>query len=260
MDDHFDERAELDLKYIDQWSLWMDLRILARTSPGRSPRPRPLTRHGREARAERGPLPVCGVRGRRWVSPGAERSGDPAADYCWSLAGTREQPRGRRDYGQDLKCRGAWTWARPSGWGFALSSWEPSASSLSTSTATPTGLRTSPFSKTLSHCSPPSDPDRVRQFATLWRLKASSTSSHGMTPGSCEPAALTWSSPLLSSSTSLMFAGPTRRLSSAGSRRGGPRPTRSTFRSHGRAIEWNGHWALPDGYGAGWTRPEPYQP
>jgi exopolysaccharide biosynthesis polyprenyl glycosylphosphotransferase len=33
MDDHFDERAELDLRYIDQWSLWMDLRILARTVP-----------------------------------------------------------------------------------------------------------------------------------------------------------------------------------------------------------------------------------
>jgi lipopolysaccharide/colanic/teichoic acid biosynthesis glycosyltransferase len=33
MDDHFDERAELDLRYIDHWSLWMDLRILARTVP-----------------------------------------------------------------------------------------------------------------------------------------------------------------------------------------------------------------------------------
>jgi exopolysaccharide biosynthesis polyprenyl glycosylphosphotransferase len=33
MDDHFDERAELDLQYIDQWSLWMDLRILVRTLP-----------------------------------------------------------------------------------------------------------------------------------------------------------------------------------------------------------------------------------
>jgi len=33
MDDHFDERAELDLKYIDQWSLWRDLRILIRTIP-----------------------------------------------------------------------------------------------------------------------------------------------------------------------------------------------------------------------------------
>jgi exopolysaccharide biosynthesis polyprenyl glycosylphosphotransferase len=32
-DDHFDDRAELDLRYIDQWSLWMDLRILARTVP-----------------------------------------------------------------------------------------------------------------------------------------------------------------------------------------------------------------------------------
>jgi exopolysaccharide biosynthesis polyprenyl glycosylphosphotransferase len=33
MDDRFDERAELDLKYIDQWSLWTDLRILLRTIP-----------------------------------------------------------------------------------------------------------------------------------------------------------------------------------------------------------------------------------
>jgi exopolysaccharide biosynthesis polyprenyl glycosylphosphotransferase len=33
MDVHFDERAELDLRYIDQWSLWMDLTILARTVP-----------------------------------------------------------------------------------------------------------------------------------------------------------------------------------------------------------------------------------
>ena len=30
---HFDERAELDLRYIDQWSLWMDLGILLRTLP-----------------------------------------------------------------------------------------------------------------------------------------------------------------------------------------------------------------------------------
>ena len=29
----FDEVAELDLRYIDQWSLWMDIRILARTVP-----------------------------------------------------------------------------------------------------------------------------------------------------------------------------------------------------------------------------------
>lgn len=32
-DDHFDDRAELDLRYIDQWSLWMDLGILVRTVP-----------------------------------------------------------------------------------------------------------------------------------------------------------------------------------------------------------------------------------
>lgn len=33
MNERFDERAELDLRYIDQWSLWMDLGILARTVP-----------------------------------------------------------------------------------------------------------------------------------------------------------------------------------------------------------------------------------
>jgi exopolysaccharide biosynthesis polyprenyl glycosylphosphotransferase len=33
MDEHFDERAELDLQYIDKWSLMMDLGILARTVP-----------------------------------------------------------------------------------------------------------------------------------------------------------------------------------------------------------------------------------
>jgi len=32
-DHHFDDRAELDLRYIDQWSLWMDLGILLRTVP-----------------------------------------------------------------------------------------------------------------------------------------------------------------------------------------------------------------------------------
>jgi lipopolysaccharide/colanic/teichoic acid biosynthesis glycosyltransferase len=29
----FDEVAELDLRYIDQWSLWTDLRIMLRTIP-----------------------------------------------------------------------------------------------------------------------------------------------------------------------------------------------------------------------------------
>jgi exopolysaccharide biosynthesis polyprenyl glycosylphosphotransferase len=33
LDDHFDDRAELDLRYIDQWSLWKDLGILLRTVP-----------------------------------------------------------------------------------------------------------------------------------------------------------------------------------------------------------------------------------
>jgi exopolysaccharide biosynthesis polyprenyl glycosylphosphotransferase len=32
-DDHFDDRAELDLRYIDQWSLWMDVGILLKTVP-----------------------------------------------------------------------------------------------------------------------------------------------------------------------------------------------------------------------------------
>lgn len=32
-DQHFDDRAELDLRYIDQWSLWLDLGILVRTVP-----------------------------------------------------------------------------------------------------------------------------------------------------------------------------------------------------------------------------------
>lgn len=31
--DQFDERAELDIRYLDQWSLWMDLWILLRTVP-----------------------------------------------------------------------------------------------------------------------------------------------------------------------------------------------------------------------------------
>jgi exopolysaccharide biosynthesis polyprenyl glycosylphosphotransferase len=33
LDDHFDDRAQLDLKYIDQWTFLTDLRILARTLP-----------------------------------------------------------------------------------------------------------------------------------------------------------------------------------------------------------------------------------
>jgi exopolysaccharide biosynthesis polyprenyl glycosylphosphotransferase len=33
LDHHFDEVAELDLKYIDEWSLWKDLGILLRTVP-----------------------------------------------------------------------------------------------------------------------------------------------------------------------------------------------------------------------------------
>jgi hypothetical protein len=31
--DDFDERAQLDLDYIDRWSLWLDFKILARTIP-----------------------------------------------------------------------------------------------------------------------------------------------------------------------------------------------------------------------------------
>jgi exopolysaccharide biosynthesis polyprenyl glycosylphosphotransferase len=31
--DDFDDRAELDLSYIDRWSLWLDIKILARTLP-----------------------------------------------------------------------------------------------------------------------------------------------------------------------------------------------------------------------------------
>jgi exopolysaccharide biosynthesis polyprenyl glycosylphosphotransferase len=41
MDERFDDRAELDLRYIDQWSIWRDLGILLRTVPA------VLTRHGR---------------------------------------------------------------------------------------------------------------------------------------------------------------------------------------------------------------------
>jgi exopolysaccharide biosynthesis polyprenyl glycosylphosphotransferase len=32
-DEHFDDRAQLDLQYIDRWTFWMDLAILARTVP-----------------------------------------------------------------------------------------------------------------------------------------------------------------------------------------------------------------------------------
>jgi lipopolysaccharide/colanic/teichoic acid biosynthesis glycosyltransferase len=31
--DDFDERAQMDLEYIDRWSLWMDVKIMARTIP-----------------------------------------------------------------------------------------------------------------------------------------------------------------------------------------------------------------------------------
>ncbi|MEA2677869.1 MAG: hypothetical protein QOJ81_2010 [Chloroflexota bacterium] len=41
LDPDFDERAELDLRYIDQWSIWTDFGILARTVPA------VFTRHGR---------------------------------------------------------------------------------------------------------------------------------------------------------------------------------------------------------------------
>ena len=33
LDRDFDERAELDLVYIDHWSVWLDLEILFRTVP-----------------------------------------------------------------------------------------------------------------------------------------------------------------------------------------------------------------------------------
>ncbi len=32
-DEQFDRRATIDLAYIDRWSLWLDLRIIARTIP-----------------------------------------------------------------------------------------------------------------------------------------------------------------------------------------------------------------------------------
>jgi lipopolysaccharide/colanic/teichoic acid biosynthesis glycosyltransferase len=33
LDENFDNRAQLDLQYIDRWTLWTDLAILARTVP-----------------------------------------------------------------------------------------------------------------------------------------------------------------------------------------------------------------------------------
>ena len=33
LDKHFDDRAHLDLQYIDDWSLALDLRILGQTVP-----------------------------------------------------------------------------------------------------------------------------------------------------------------------------------------------------------------------------------
>jgi exopolysaccharide biosynthesis polyprenyl glycosylphosphotransferase len=39
LDPIFDERAELDLRYIDHWSLWLDLGILAKTLPALFTRP-----------------------------------------------------------------------------------------------------------------------------------------------------------------------------------------------------------------------------
>ena len=42
-DDDFDRRAELDLQYIDRWSLWMDFKIMARTIPAIIAQQGPLT-------------------------------------------------------------------------------------------------------------------------------------------------------------------------------------------------------------------------
>jgi lipopolysaccharide/colanic/teichoic acid biosynthesis glycosyltransferase len=33
LDDDFDERAQLDLEYIDRWSLWLDMKIVLKTVP-----------------------------------------------------------------------------------------------------------------------------------------------------------------------------------------------------------------------------------
>ena len=33
LDEHFDDRAALDLDYIDRWSLWLDVRIMLQTLP-----------------------------------------------------------------------------------------------------------------------------------------------------------------------------------------------------------------------------------
>ena len=40
IDQDFDERAELDLAYIDRWSVWLDLAIMLRTIPAVLRRPR----------------------------------------------------------------------------------------------------------------------------------------------------------------------------------------------------------------------------
>ena len=39
LDEHFDDRAQLDMLYIDQWSLWLDVRSLLRTIPAVLARP-----------------------------------------------------------------------------------------------------------------------------------------------------------------------------------------------------------------------------
>jgi lipopolysaccharide/colanic/teichoic acid biosynthesis glycosyltransferase len=39
MDRDFDQRAELDISYIDRWSIWLDLVILFRTIPAVIRRP-----------------------------------------------------------------------------------------------------------------------------------------------------------------------------------------------------------------------------
>jgi lipopolysaccharide/colanic/teichoic acid biosynthesis glycosyltransferase len=39
LDEDFDQRAELDLAYIDRWSFWLDLEIVLRTIPALIRRP-----------------------------------------------------------------------------------------------------------------------------------------------------------------------------------------------------------------------------